>query len=102
MPSAAVASCRAVRQIEGETDSPVCFQPFAGLNCEAVFAQVEHLAQVKHHSGVRTTETSVHRSMELVTNAASTLADATSGGWILQPDNAQFHGSDPWPKTHTY
>jgi len=82
------------RQIKGKTNRSVYFEAFGSLNGETVFAQIEQLAQIKHHAGTLAIETGIHRRVQLVANPSPTFADGAKWRWILQLENAQFHGSD--------
>src|SRR6202158_1662901 len=61
-------------QIETKVYSSVDFQAFTGLDGEAIFVQVEQFAQVHDHSGLRSIETGVNRSVEFLTNTTAPLS----------------------------
>ena len=83
------ASC--LRQIEAKRHGTVHFQGFSGLNCEAIFVQVEQFAEIHDHAGLRAIETGVNRSVEFLTNRAAPLSLGKSGNWIRQSISAPIH-----------
>jgi hypothetical protein len=78
-------------QIEAKRYGSVDFQAFAGLDGEAVFVQVEQLAQVHNHARLRSFETGVNRSVEFLTNTAAPLSVGSPCNWIRQSMNAPIH-----------
>jgi hypothetical protein len=78
-------------QIETKVYSSVDFQTFTGLDGEAIFVQVEQFTQVHDHSGLRSIEAGVNRSVEFLTNTAAPLSVGSRRNWIRQSMNAPIH-----------
>jgi hypothetical protein len=76
------------RQIEAKCNRSVDFQAFPGLNGESILIQVEQFAQVDDHTGLRTIETGVNRSVKLLTSTTAPLTVGGPGNWIRQSRSA--------------